>query len=223
MGKVYVEYDDGVARYVCTSCHRCTSLYGTSLCKIKNRGCCFYFPEFTLVDIHRMSVTLEGLRTLEIIRRQPGAVFYSYHIHVKGYFDRQGYDEYMKKGRLLGDGSIQDHTMFFRACPFVEGGRGCTLPPRYRTIVCNFFICSEILEHPNLQAAFKPYLEERSRYARWEYREKLELQHVLMEKGLDLINNFEEAIEVLQDTPLNLYEFPPLEPVEYADGWSQGA
>lgn len=223
MGRVYVDFDHDMARYVCSDCNCCTSFMGTSLCEIKNRGCCFYFPEFTLADIHRMSVSLEGLQVLEAIRQHPGAAIHQYHIHVKGFFDKQGYGEYMKNGELLGEGIIQDHTLFFRACPFVKSGHGCTLPPRYRTIVCNFFVCSEIFGHPDLQDAFKPYLEERSRYARWEHREKLELQHILMENGVDLVSNFEGSIEVLQNTPLNIYEFPHLEPVEFEHRWFKGA
>jgi len=170
-----------------------------------------------------MSLTLEGMKYLETIRQHPGTSIYQYHIHVKGYFDKQSYDDYIKKGDLLGENIINDHTIFFRACPFVKSGKGCTLPPRYRTVVCNFFICSEIFDRPDLKEVFEPYLNERTRYARWEHRENLELQHVLFENGLDLKNNFEDSIEVLRNTPVYNYDFPHLEPVEFDSGHSQSA
>lgn len=190
-------------------------MMGKNLYGIENRGCCHYFPEFTLADIHRMVHFAGGLKALKTILGNPGTVINSYNIYAKGYFDEKGYKNYIESGNLLETGPLRDHTIFFRSCPFVEPGVGCILMPRFRTTVCNFFICREILERPDLQYEFKSYIEERSRYSRWIYRESAELQHLLAEKGVSLTSDFDMALKMLASIPLNIYEFPELPPVEY--------
>lgn len=223
MLKVFVEIDQGVPRYVYTGCSQCSSVMGKSLCEIKNRGCCSYFPRFELTDIHRMSKSLEGLQTLNTIVKNPGTVIENYSIHAKGFFDKLGYDKYLKGEQTSEEISIKDRTIFFRACPFVKSGQGCTIPPRFRTCVCNFFICSEVLERPGFEEAFKPYIEERSRYARWLHRDNEELRHILYENKVNLLKDFDKSIKLLQEIPIIDYDFPQLEPVEMPDDWYKGA
>ncbi|WZL74290.1 hypothetical protein QBE52_06010 [Clostridiaceae bacterium 35-E11] len=223
MDKVFVAFDQDIPRYACTFCYHCQSIWGKSLCTIKNRGCCWYYPKFTLLDIQRMVKSIDGLQVLEHIRQQPGTVIHSYIIHAKGSFDQQLYDHDLAKGQLLGEGTVEDQTIFYRTCPFVLEGSGCTLPPRFRTIVCNFFICSDILENPILQDQFKPYIEERSRYAKWVEWENLSLKHALMENQINLAENFQDVIKLLQELALNIYAFPSLIPVELENNWMQGA
>jgi hypothetical protein len=188
---------------------------GKSLCQVTKRGCCHYFPEFTLADIHRMTVLPGGMDALDVILVYSGTVINNYNLYAKGYFDKVGYDTYMNSGNLLEVGAIRDHTIFFRTCPFVKPGLGCMLPPRFRTTVCNFFICSEIIERPDFRKEFEIYLEERTRYSRWMYRESAELQHILTEHGLNLAIDFKGSLELLRGLSLDLYEFPDLKPVEY--------
>jgi len=173
MGKVYVDFDEGTPRYVCTECCNCNSLTGLSLCSIKTRGCCSYFPEFTLVDIQKM-------------------------------------------------GNIKDKTLFFRTCPFVKAGHGCSLPVRFRNHVCNLYLCDEIV-YSISQDSLKPYVEERSRYARWIYRENMNLEHLLRENGVSLTLDISRASEILRAASVYNYEFPYLEPVEIIDEWHKGA
>lgn len=223
MGRVFVDFDEGVPRFACTDCIQCASTMGISLCTTKNRGCCYYFPKFTLVDIHRMAVSLEGLQVLNTIVENPGTIVHDYYIHAKGTFDERAYQEYMKSGQLIGDGTIEDHSIFFKTCPFVKEGHGCTIPPRYRTYVCNFFICNEIIGGPTLHDAFEPYVAERSSYVKWIEWENASLQHVLKEHHVSLVKDFDKTIQILQKTPLNCYDFPNLESVDVAYNWCKGA
>lgn len=215
MGNIFIDFDMGVPQIGCTDCGKCDSIIGRSLCNITDRGCCHYFPEFTLVDIQRMAVLNDGRKALDIILSNPGTIINSYNIYSKGCFDKEAYDQYIESGNIIEAGSIRDHTIFFRTCPFVVPGSGCKLPLRFRTTVCNFFICAEIIERPDLQYQFKVYLEERSRYARWVYRESGVLQHILSENGLDLISDFSASIVLLAEINQSSYEFPLLEPVSY--------
>jgi len=163
--------------------------------------------------------TLDGIQTLEHIKNQPGTVINNYYIHAKGFFDKEGYDKWLSDN-FFEDKPVEDCTIFFRACPFVKKGSGCTLPPRFRTIVCNFFICNDVIGRADIQGAFKPYIEERSRYAAWVEWENQTLEHLLREKGVDLARNYEASISILQDTPLDVYEFPMLEPINMDDTWN---
>lgn len=211
-----------------------------SFCSVKKRGCCWYFPKFTLVDIQRMTKSLEGLNILEQIKNLPGTVIYRYYIHAKGFFDKSGYDRYMLKGNNsslynkdqyeedtfsyeVNGHTLEDHTIFFRACPFVKSGYGCTLPPRFRTVVCNFFICSEVLDRSYPKELLNQYLEERSRYSAWLNWENKSLEYLLKSHGVDLTTDFETSLKILQDEPMNTYDFPMLEPIIIGSPQPKGA
>lgn len=215
MGNLYLSVDMGVPQIGCTDCSKCSSLMGKSLCSIKNRGCCHYFPEFSLVELQRMAVLEGGRRALNSILSKPGTVVNNYSIYAKGNFDSDSYNAYISSGHYLETGDIKDHTIFFRTCPMVEAGKGCTLPPRFRTTVCNFFICQEIIGRHDLQYLLRNMLEERSRYVRWVYRENGILQHILTEEGLDLKTDLDGSIELLAQIEQSYYDFPYFKPIEY--------
>ncbi|WP_294129700.1 hypothetical protein [uncultured Clostridium sp.] len=105
--------------------------------------------------------------------------------------------------------------MFFRSCPFVISGKGCTLNSQYRSYVCNFFICDEIVENLDNNNEFKKYTEERDNYIRWIEWENSSLQSLLIENNINLINNFDEVIKVLQRIQLDEYEFPNLDEITF--------
>lgn len=215
MGSIYMFFDHGIPQIGCTECVNCNSVMGKSLCSIINRGCCHYYPEFTLVDIQRMALLEGGQKALDIILSNPGTIVNNYNIFAKGLFDKAAYDEYISAGTFLEAGNIRDHTIFFRTCPFVKPGVGCKLPVRFRTTVCNFFVCEEILKHTDFQDVLKEYLQERSRYSRWVYRESGQLQHLLDEKGLNLNSDFPGTLKLLAELGQEEYEFPMLNQVTY--------
>ena len=133
---------------------------------------------------------------------------------MKGFFDHKTYQEnYNKALEIMADKGIEDDTMFFGACAFVESGYGCKLPPRYRSSVCNLFICSDIEDHSTIAEDFKPYERERERYIRWEKWENEGLAHILAKQGCDLLSDFHRSIEILQDIPLDIYEFKKLDEI----------
>lgn len=223
MEKIFVTSDEGIPQFVCTGCSQCSSLMGESLCEVINRGCCSYFPKFNLYDIHRMSLTLEGLNTLERIKSQDNTTIHDWHIHAKGFFDQYSYNKYLQSGNLINTDDIKDHSIFFKACPFVKPGYGCTLAPKFRTYVCNFFICREILDSIQPQELFNPYIDERKRYVSWVEWEVSGLKQLLSEQNLTLAKNFDECIRILQGIPLNSYEFAVLPPIELPDKTLKGA
>ena len=170
-----------------------------------------------------MARTLEGLTFLNSIIQLPTREVEPFRIIAKGYFDRKSYNEYIMGKNRLNISNIQDHSIFFKACPFVKSGFGCTLPPRYRTYVCNFFLCDEIIQSIKTKNCFEVYIRERERYVRWIEWENTSLMKILQEYKVDLIKDWEGSIRILQDIPLNIYEFPKLHPIVVDTGSSRGA
>lgn len=223
MAFIFMDFDQGVPQLAYTGCAWCSSTMGISLCQTKNRGCCSYFPKFYPVEIQRMSHSPEGLSVLNTVLSHPGAQVLDDHIVVRGSYDAILHEQMRKEGLIPEDGFIQDSAVFFRTCPFVRSGRGCTLPPRYRAYVCNFFICREVLENPAYQQQIDPYLRERANYVRFLEWENNQLLQAIQEKGLTLRNYLKEVIDLLAGLPINQYEFPALEPIEIPDGQGKGA
>lgn len=164
----------------------------------------------------------EGMGILNNILKVPGTVIYNYYIHSKGYFDTGGYKCFLESGQAdMYD--VKDKTIFFRICPFVKLGEGCSLPMKYRSYICNFFICNEINEDLEKYDAFKNYIKERDSYVRWVDWENNCLEITLREKELTLTENFHEVISTLRDIPLENYEFPNLPPIDLDNGFDIGA
>jgi len=162
-----------------------------------------------------MSVLEGGRKALDIILSNPGTTVNRYSIYARGPFDKEAYDKYIESGDLLETGSIRDHTIFFRTCPFVIPGKGCKLPVRFRTTVCNHFLCQEVLGTVEDSAMLNELIKERERYSRWVYRENVTLEHILSSNGLDLIKDFDASVRMLQELELSSYDFPGFDPVEF--------
>lgn len=209
MLKIDLRFDKGIPQYVCSLCTSCTSAFGKSLCSVKNRGCCWYFPKFTLHEIHKMSKSQEGLDVLKKVMSVPNKKVYHYYIHAIGYFDEADYKKYIKSEQSQKD-DVRDKTMFFRACPFVKEGTGCTIPSKYRSYICNFFICDEVTRAVKNCNIYKEYIKERSSYVRWIKWENYSNEMLLQNYGINLMNNFDDVIQVFEDVPLELYEFEKL-------------
>lgn len=223
MAFVYVDFDEGVPRIAFTGCSRCTSLIGLSLCRIKNRGCCYYSPKFFPVEIQRMCHSEEGMKLLESIIRMPNTVIYDDHILVKSSYDFLLHQKMLKEGLVPLDGNVSDTSVFFRTCPFVRSGVGCTLPPRYRSYVCNFFLCSEIVDNPDYQDILKPFIRERENYVRFLEWENNQLLMAMHQEGITMTGNFDTAVEFLKNTEIEQYDFPALEPAVIPDDHTMGA
>lgn len=219
---IYLKLEQGVPQYVYTGCGSCRSIFGKSLCSIKNRGCCWYFPKFSLHEIHKMAKNPEGTEILQNMRKLPGVVIYNYYIHAKGYFDEKGYKSFLESGQAYKY-DVEDKSVFFRACPYVRPGKGCILPVEYRSCVCNFFICREAVEEVSGNNSFEEYIKERDKYVRWIEWQNYSLEMLLKENGLTLAKNFDGVIEALKDISLEYYEFPQLPPLETEGGFYIGA
>ena len=214
MSQIQLIIDDGVPQVKVDDCMKCSSKFGISKCKIKHRGCCHYFPKFYLADIHRMVKSTDGLEALNRILSLKNVQINEYFIHAIGYFDKEGYNKYINSYESCLDDE-EDKTIYFRACPFVEDGKGCTLKAEFRTDVCNFFICKEVTENFKSDELYSKYLKERESYIDWLEYENISLQKYFEDKKLDLVNNINEIINELKEIPLETYEFLHFPKVNY--------
>lgn len=216
MDEIKLVNDCGVPQYNCSSCYKCTSIVGMSMTTVDKRGCCWYFPKFNLHDIHRMVKSEEGMKVLKRILELPEVKLYNYYIHAKGNFDKEGYERFLESDESKEEKYVNhDATMFFRTCPFVIGGEGCTIPAKYRNYVCNFFICPEITEELEKKPEYAMYKNEMHSYVHWVEWENESIRLMLEEEGINLINNFDAVIEKLKELPLENFEFRELKEIEY--------
>lgn len=224
MAEIELKINKDVPQYVCDSCRKCSSIFGQSLCTTQHRGCCWYSPKFTLYEIHKMVKSNEGLELLERIRNMDNIKIYNYYIHVKANFDEVSYKKYTKNHRYILNGDkVEDKRIFFKSCRFVKEGVGCTIPAEFRSHVCNLFICKEVTDELNGNKEFKNYLKERDNYVRWLTWEEDSLQMMFIEKDLNLIDNFDEIIDILKEMPLENYECIELKPIQGQVNLRRGA
>ena len=215
MIKLNLDFYENVPVYTCTNCSNCKSLFGRTLSSINNRGCCFYFPKFNLLDVHRMSKSSIGLNFLNRIISNKNTKIFHYYIHAKGSFDNKLYNNFISDNsnkdfiKLCRLEDIQDMTMFFRTCPFVKNNYGCTLPQKYRTPICNFFICKEVKKILNSNT-IKMYEQESINYWHWYDWENNNLEYLLKNYNINLKDNFYECVKILNNLSFYEYDFPKL-------------
>ena len=139
---------------------------------------------------------------------------FNYYIQVIGYFDENGYNNF----KNLNDNTSKkdayepdDNSIYFKACPFVIDGTGCSIPHQYRTPICNFFLCKEVKNKIKSKKLLNDYEEASRAYYRYYEWENQNLIELLEEKGPTLKDNFNEVIDFLSKIESYEYEFPSLQ------------
>ncbi|MGN0145170.1 MAG: hypothetical protein ACI398_09305 [Clostridium sp.] len=216
MNNIILYSNKDVPQYLYDNCGKCSSLFSISLCSKHNRGCCWYFPKFTLYEIHKMVKSEKGLAVLNRILKLPKVEIFNYYIHAIGYFDESSYKKFLKSKKSRNY-KVHDKSMFFRECPFVKEGCGCTIDPQYRSYICNLFICDEVLEKVKDNPDYDSYIKERENFVRWIDWENTSIQMMLEEQNLNLIHHMDKVIEILKELPFEHYEFPELNPIKEKD------
>lgn len=207
-----------IPRYYCDKCSKCSSHISLNFTEFKNRGCCYYFPKFNLVDLQKMVSLPGGKDTLNLILNNKGTVIYNYHIVTHGIFEKEKYELFINSKLLLSDEEYNilnsdefiDKSLFFKTCPFVENNKGCTIPVEFRSPVCNFFICNEIKSEINNLDLIKTYEKEALNYWKYYTWEDENLIHLLKENNTNLIKDWNKSLSLLESTNISYYDFPML-------------
>lgn len=166
-------------------------------------------PKFNLFDLQRMTKSKEGQLVIKKILENKNIKTFNYYIQAVGYFDKVNFEKFREhtKSNLFKGTDLSIH---FKACPFVEDGKGCSIPPQFRTPVCNFFLCKEIkneLKEKNLLKEYEDSAKEYYRYYEFENKNLIEL---LEERDLTLKHNIEECLNFLKSIDCYTCEFPNL-------------
>ena len=199
------EFKNNIPRYYCSNCSKCTSHISINFTNLKHRGCCYYFPKFNLVDIQKMVQLPGGKNVLDKIINTDGTIIYKYHIETHGIFEEEKYQKFLQGNlelsneelNILISDEFHDKSLFFKSCPFVEDGVGCTIPFQFRNPVCNFFLCHEIKNNAHDDKLIKEYENEAESFWKFYDWENMNLTHLLHENNLNLLKDFHKTLKFL--------------------------
>lgn len=195
--------------FKCSFCNSCSSMESKNMLGIK-RGCCFYFPKYSLIDIKNI-LKFNRYFLFKLITKK-NVITHDYFIEVKGTFDKATYNNFLKNSteeELLKYGNF-DKTLFFKKCFFVTP-KGCSIDFRLRPHQCNLYLCRKITTNPNY--LYKKYSRERKDYfAYCNYVNTLLIQY-LQENLLTLKTNFKQSVNFLEKIKINDFLFSKLEPL----------
>lgn len=200
-------FEDNIPLFRCGLCGKCEGfLESKSLIHIKNRGCCWYFPKYTLMDIKNI-LQLNRRDFIYEISKYKNTKISSFYIEVNGYFDEEGFKNYQGKEDF-------DTKLFFRLCPFI-GENGCSIDYKLRPHPCNLYLCREVIEFCKEQ--YDIYSRERRDYYSYMnyYNEVIKAR--LKEEKLDLISNFDMSIKLIEEIEVPKFEARNLKPINILD------
>ena len=194
--KLSYEFSNNIPLFKSDFCGKCLHiLESTSLIYIKNRGCCWYFPKYTLMDMKNI-LSCGRHSFLEKIKVMENCKVSQYFMNVTGYFDKTGFSNYI----ISNPNSTKydfDETLFFKKCPFA-GSKGCTIDYIERPHPCNLYLCREMIEY--CKDTYKEYSLERKDYFSYCNYFNEVLKNELISNKTDLIKDFDKSINIIEST-----------------------
>ena len=159
-----------------------------------------------------------GKNVLDKIINTDGTIIYKYHIETHGIFEEEKYQKFLQGNLELSNEELNslisdefhDKSLFFKSCPFVADGVGCTIPFQFRNPVCNFFLCHEIKNNAHDDKLIKEYENEAESFWKFYDWENMNLTHLLHENNLNLLKDFHKTLKFLAHYEISYYDFPPL-------------
>lgn len=157
-----------------------------------NRGCCWYFPTYELVDIK--NILDSGQEAfVRWLMTQPQVHISRYQLQVGGRFEQEQYAKHLRT-RLEAPTSGFDESLHFRLCSLF-GVNGCTISADLRPHPCNLYLCREVIEWAG--PSYRAYQQERKDYfAYCSYVNEI-LRDELLEKEVDLLTRADVALSVV--------------------------
>lgn len=211
MNKLQYENTNNIPVFKCNFCGHCSGiLEATSYTNIKNRGCCWYFPKYNLVDMKNI-ITLGKKNFVYVLLNMKNAVINKYSIEVKGTFDEEKYLEFIKEN----PNSIEDNfdpKLFFKVCAFSRPD-GCHLDFSLRPHPCNLYLCRTVINRCG--EVYKNYSRERKDYYAYCNYFDESIKQILMEKKVNLQSDPFKAIEIIEDFQMPPFGGGNLESIEF--------
>lgn len=212
MDRLSYESTDGVPVFRCSQCGRCDGIETENIFAA-NRGCCFYFPKYTLIDL-RTAASIDPA-FVAALPDHPGAVITDECLMVHGLYDQAAHEAFRRDPEAASQAKYRgfDASLQFRKCAFCTE-TGCTLDFRLRPHPCNLYLCRGVIA--SCGEAYRDYARERKDYFAFCQYVNGCLADELERRGLSLTTDFAGSIAALLETEADAFECTPLEPIDYA-------
>jgi hypothetical protein len=203
-------YYNNIPIFKCNLCGKCSGIIeSTSYTNIKNRGCCWYFPEYRLIDIKNI-VDCGKENFIHYLSSLSNSKIENYSIRVFGTFFKDKYNKFMKSAKKSSDFNL---SLFFKLCPFL-GEKGCTLNFTLRPHPCNLYLCRTIIAYCGESYSF--YSRERKDYyAYCNYINEC-LKQDLIENKVNLSTNLYKSIDIIKKSNIPKFFQRKLKPIHFS-------
>jgi hypothetical protein len=191
-------------------CGKCSgNIESISYTDIKNRGCCWYFPEYRLVDIK--NILMNGkLCFIKYLISLPNSKVGKFSIKVLGKFFKKQYTRFLNSDSKKYDGF--NTSLFFKLCPFL-GKDGCTIETFMRPHPCNLYLCREVIKScGDLYARYST--ERRDYYAYCNYVDEC-LKEDLTKNCANFIDSPEKSIEIIKNSRIPSFCFRNINTIHF--------
>jgi len=205
--RISYEVTNNTPIFKCSFCKNCTSMESTNMLGIK-RGCCFYFPKYSLIDIKNI-IKFKKDFLFKLITKK-NVVTHDYFIEVKGTFDKTAYNNFLEtsnEDELLKYGDF-DTKLFFKKCFFITP-TGCSIDFRLRPHQCNLYLCRKLVKNSNSLSS--KYSRERKDYFAYCNYINVILTQYFKENLLSLKNNFKQSVNFLEKIKIDNFFFSKLQ------------
>lgn len=157
-------------------------------------GCCSYSPTFTLLEIYKMIKAGQLDFFIQRIYHHPNRSLKEFeitiHAHVAPSFFKLDLAELSKE-------EYEEKKLGYSICQFFNPGKGCTLPPAFKTSTCRAFICLAV--EKRLDKSRQQHLADWSREIQQEARHFNSTHKlVLKERGWNLREHLFQIIDYLE-------------------------
>ena len=200
--------------FLCSSAAQCGCCSGIETENIfaANRGCCFYFPQYTLIDLRTVAAIDPGF--IDALQANPNSVIHEDHLVVHGFYNQAAHDVFRLDAEARDQKKYQgfDTSLQFRKCAFCTEA-GCSIAFRLRPHPCNLYLCRGVIDR--CSEPYRAYSRERKDYFAYCHYMNEILADELAHRGLSLTADFTGSIAALIDTPIDTFEFADLAPIRY--------
>lgn len=203
------KFQKNIPIFKCDFCGKCDGfLESTSKCDIKNRGCCWYFPKYNLVDIKNI-LNLNEESFIYKICNMKNSYVSQYHIRINGKFFKDDYNKYILYGNEISGFKTK---FFFRICPFF-GKDKCSLDFSLRPHPCNLYLCRKIIDW--CKDKYNSYSEERKDYYAYCNYFDESIKQSLIEAKTDLSKNIKKSLDIIKKFDMPLFHNRNLDNLEF--------
>jgi len=211
MHQLIYESHDSIPVFKCTLCGSCSGIETENHLGL-NRGCCFYFPKYTLITLRK--IASHDRAFLDWLHRHPDAVIDDYELVIRGDFDSIAHDDFL---RQLTDEVRERYRHFetsllFRKCRFVSE-KGCAIAFNLRPHPCNLYLCRGVIDRCG--DAVRDFARERKDYFAYCHYMNGLLEEALRSQDLTLKSDFQKTIDMLLATPVDSFSFSELGPIGF--------